>query len=143
MVGIEKWRDEKLLCLVEKKNERTIHVVHINLLLCPYYIKKMVYNFFFLIITNLQTNATSKTFINDRIQDLGFRGYQSLKHVMHETITIFVLNFFCLFNKEFGTSSNHTTKTSISRTCFIQPCFVILTILSACMKIYMIILISE
>ena len=67
MVGIEKWGDEKLLCLVEKKNERTIHVVHINLLLCPYYIKKMVYNFFFLIITNLQTNATSKTFINDRI----------------------------------------------------------------------------
>ena len=47
MVGIEKWRDEKLLCLVEKKNERTIHVVHTNLLLCPYYIKKMVYNFFF------------------------------------------------------------------------------------------------
>ena len=49
MVGIEKWRDEKLLCLVEKKNERTIHVVHINLLLCPYYIKKkwFIKSFFF------------------------------------------------------------------------------------------------
>ena len=57
MVGIEKWRDEKLLCLVEKKNERTLNVVHINLLLCPYYIKKMVYKkFFFFFNYNKLTN---------------------------------------------------------------------------------------
>ena len=32
---VEKWRDEKLFCLVEIKNERMKNKVDINLLLCP------------------------------------------------------------------------------------------------------------
>ena len=38
---VEKWRDEKLFCLVEIKNKRMKNKVDINLLLCPYkYINK-------------------------------------------------------------------------------------------------------
>ena len=32
---MEKWRDEKLICLVEKKNENMENEVGINLQLCP------------------------------------------------------------------------------------------------------------
>ena len=36
LVGkIEKWRNKKLICLVEKKNEIIENVDCINLLLCP------------------------------------------------------------------------------------------------------------
>ena len=39
--GVEKWRDGKLFCLVEIKNERMKNKVDINLLLCLYkYINK-------------------------------------------------------------------------------------------------------
>ena len=39
--GVEKWRDVKLFCLVEIKNERMKNKVDINLLLCLYkYINK-------------------------------------------------------------------------------------------------------
>ena len=39
--GVEKWRDVKLFCLVEIKNERMKNKVDINLLLCFYkYINK-------------------------------------------------------------------------------------------------------
>ena len=34
--GVEKWRDGKLFCLVEKKNERIENDVCRNLLSCPY-----------------------------------------------------------------------------------------------------------
>ena len=32
---MEKWKDRKLICLVEKKNERMKNEVDINLQLCP------------------------------------------------------------------------------------------------------------
>ena len=39
LVGrIEKWRDEKLIYLAVKKNERMKNKAGINLLICPYYI---------------------------------------------------------------------------------------------------------
>ena len=40
LVGeMEKWKDGKLVCLDEKKNERMKNIVGINLLLYPYYLK--------------------------------------------------------------------------------------------------------
>ena len=54
--GVEKWRNEKLFCLVEQKSERIENVVRINLLSCPQHI-----NLIFSITTNLQTNTTNKT----------------------------------------------------------------------------------
>ena len=39
LVGrMEKWKNEKLICLVEKKNENLEKVVCFNLLLCSYYV---------------------------------------------------------------------------------------------------------
>ena len=40
LVGVEKWRSEKLFCLVENENERIENCVCINLLLYPNYIKR-------------------------------------------------------------------------------------------------------
>ena len=37
-LGVEKWRDEKLFCSVEKKNEKIKNIVWIDLLSCSYYI---------------------------------------------------------------------------------------------------------
>jgi len=37
-LGVKKWRDEKLIYLVEKKNGRIENEVCLNLLLCPYFI---------------------------------------------------------------------------------------------------------
>ena len=53
--GVEKWRNEKLFCLVEQKSGRIENVVRINLLSCPWHIKLI-----FSITTNLQTNTTNK-----------------------------------------------------------------------------------
>jgi len=36
------WKDEKLFCLLKKKNERIKNVVCINLLICSYYIIKII-----------------------------------------------------------------------------------------------------
>ena len=36
--GMEKWKGEKLFCLVEKKSERIENVIYINRLLYPCYI---------------------------------------------------------------------------------------------------------
>ena len=39
LVGrLEKWRNEKLICLAMKKNEMMKSKVDINLFICPYYI---------------------------------------------------------------------------------------------------------
>ena len=54
--GVEKWKNEKLFCLVEQKSGRIENVVRINLLSCPQHIKLI-----FSITTNLQTNTTNKT----------------------------------------------------------------------------------
>ena len=54
LVGeMKKWKDEKLVCLDEKKNERIKNIVGINLLLYPYYLK--YYNIFLFLII-LPTN---------------------------------------------------------------------------------------
>ena len=46
LVGeMEKWRDEKLICLDEKKNEKMKNIVDINLLLYPYYLKYYIFIF--------------------------------------------------------------------------------------------------
>ena len=46
LVGeMEKWRDGKLVCLDEKKNERMKNIVGINLLLYPYYLKYYIFIF--------------------------------------------------------------------------------------------------
>ena len=46
LVGeMEKWRDGKLLCLDEKKNERMKNIVGINLLLYPYYLNYYIFIF--------------------------------------------------------------------------------------------------
>ena len=37
-LGVEKWKDRKLFCLVEKKNKRIEHRVYVYLYLYPYYI---------------------------------------------------------------------------------------------------------
>ena len=54
--GVEKWRNEKLFCLVEQKSGRIENAVRINLLSCPQHIKLI-----FSITTNLQTNTINKT----------------------------------------------------------------------------------
>ena len=33
--GVEKWRNKKLFCLIEKKNKRIENVDYINLVMCP------------------------------------------------------------------------------------------------------------
>ena len=43
---MEKWKDEKLICLVEKKNERIINKIGINLQLYPNYIRNFYKNTF-------------------------------------------------------------------------------------------------
>ena len=54
LVGeMEKWKDGKLVCLDEKKNERMKNIVGINLLLYPYYLK---YYSIFLFLIILPTN---------------------------------------------------------------------------------------
>ena len=54
LVGeMEKWKDGKLVCLDEKKNERIKNIVGINLLLYPYYLK---YYSIFLFLIILPTN---------------------------------------------------------------------------------------
>ena len=46
LVGeMEKWRDKKLVCLDEKKNERMKNIVGINLLLYPSYLKYYIFIF--------------------------------------------------------------------------------------------------
>ena len=46
LVGeMEKWRDEKLICLDEKKNEKMKNIVDINLLLYSYYLKYYIFIF--------------------------------------------------------------------------------------------------
>ena len=42
---MEKWRDEKLICLDEKKNEKMKNIVDINLLLYSYYLKYYIFIF--------------------------------------------------------------------------------------------------
>ena len=42
---IEKQKDEKLVCLDEKKNEKMKNIVGINLLLYPYYLKYYIFIF--------------------------------------------------------------------------------------------------
>ena len=39
---MEKWKDEKLFCLVDKKNKEIKDIVCINLLSNPCYIKKII-----------------------------------------------------------------------------------------------------
>ena len=38
-LGLEKWRDRKLSCLVEENSEKIENVFYMNLLLCLYNIK--------------------------------------------------------------------------------------------------------
>ena len=46
LVGeMEKWRDEKLICLDEKKNEKMKNIVDINLLLYSHYLKYYIFIF--------------------------------------------------------------------------------------------------
>ena len=62
LVGkMEKWRDEKLICLDEKKNERMKNIVGINLLLYPYYLK------YFIFIFNYITHKYINIFISKSI----------------------------------------------------------------------------
>ena len=56
---MEMWRDEKLLYLAEKKNEKMKNIVSTNLLLYPYYIK----HYFFLIF-NYITHKYINMFIS-------------------------------------------------------------------------------
>ena len=63
LVGkMEKWRDEKLICLDEKKNERMKNIVGINLLLYPYYLK------YFIFIFNYITHKYINIFISKSIK---------------------------------------------------------------------------
>ena len=62
LVGkMEKRRDEKLICLDEKKNERMKNIVGINLLLYPYYLK------YFIFIFNYITHKYINIFISKSI----------------------------------------------------------------------------
>ena len=55
---MEKWRNEKLVCLDEKKNEKMKNIVDINLLLYSYYLK--YYIFIFNYITHRYINGYDK-----------------------------------------------------------------------------------
>ena len=49
LVGrIEKWRDEKLICLVGKKIKRIKCIVCVNLLLYPYFIYIYIYIYIYI-----------------------------------------------------------------------------------------------
>ena len=50
---MKKWKDEKLIYLVEEKSDKIENVVYINLLLHPYYI---LYKKKFLCIHNIRKN---------------------------------------------------------------------------------------
>ena len=45
---MDKWKDGKLICLVEKKNEKMENSVYINLPLCPYWINQRVTYYIFI-----------------------------------------------------------------------------------------------
>ena len=89
LVGVEKWRSEKLFCLVENENERIENCVCINLLLYPNYIKRklIIYKgekgFFFFFFFKLTLNLNKK--METKVEE----GEQMGKGISHIKPTFF------------------------------------------------------
>ena len=76
---MEKWRDEKLVCLDEKKNEKMKNIFDINLLLYSYYLK--YYIFIFNYITHKYINGYDKVKEENQREDW-------IKKVLVDTCTL-------------------------------------------------------